>query len=138
MSKTITVIVRAYNSSLHIHVALDSVLNQTLRKDLYEVLVVDDGSTDTTKDVVSSYGSTVKLVESRHSGAVKAANIGIQHASGTYVILLDSDDFFEMTALAELKSAIETRDGDVAYCDYYERKLASDEVAIVSLRKQHV
>jgi cellulose synthase/poly-beta-1,6-N-acetylglucosamine synthase-like glycosyltransferase len=134
MDTIVSVIIRAYNSAQHIHYALNSVLHQTLPKKLYEVLVVDDGSVDNTNELVSSYGGAVKLLKSHHVGAVKAANIGFQHAMGAYVTLLDSDDVFEPTALEELKGSIEVNRGDVAYCDYYEKDAASGKTVVVSLQ----
>jgi glycosyltransferase involved in cell wall biosynthesis len=128
------VIIRTQNSANFAKNAIDSVLNQTLPKDFYQIIVVDDGSVDNTKEVLESYGNEIKIVETSRLGYIKAANIGIKKSEGKYVILLDSDDTLEPIALEELLNAIEQSDADFVYCDYYEKNI-NGEIKTISLKE---
>jgi len=88
----VSVVIPAYNCGRFIGDALDSVVDQNYPA--LEVLVVDDGSTDETCDVVARYGSTVTLIKQRNAGAAVARNEGMQRARGKYVALLDADDLW--------------------------------------------
>ncbi|MFC6990634.1 glycosyltransferase family 2 protein [Haladaptatus sp. GCM10025707] len=89
---TVSVVIPTYNRSEEVTHAIDSVLAQTY--DDFELLVVDDGSTDDTEEVVTSYDDDrVKFIEhEENQGAPAARNTGIEHAEGEYVAFLDSDD----------------------------------------------
>lgn len=89
---TVSVVIAAYNAEAFIQEALDSVLAQTYRD--YEVIVVDDGSTDATAERVRRYGEAVRLVQQANAGSAAARNRGIQEARGTYVAFLDADDLW--------------------------------------------
>jgi len=88
----VTVIIPAYNSERYIRETLDSVLGQTWQ-DL-EVIVVDDGSTDGTRDIVLACGEPVRLVEQENAGPSPARNRGIREARGEFVAFVDSDDLW--------------------------------------------
>ncbi len=88
----ITVIIPTFNSAKTIEAALDSVLRQTLRPT--EILVVDDGSTDTTRSVLRRYDSEITLIGEEHKGVASARNVGCQRATGELVAFLDSDDLW--------------------------------------------
>lgn len=89
----VTVVIPAFNAEQTVGPALDSVLSQTY-SDL-EVLAVDDGSTDGTSTVISTYGPPVHLLRTNNQGVSSARNLGIQQASGEYVAFLDADDLWE-------------------------------------------
>jgi lipopolysaccharide exporter len=88
----ISVVIPTYNRAHTILRALESVLAQTLP--VAEIIIVDDGSTDGTLDLLQSlpYRDRVRLIEIRHGGAAAARNIGIRAATGDWVAFLDSDD----------------------------------------------
>ncbi len=88
----VSVVIPAYNCARFIGDALDSVFRQNYPA--LDVLVVDDGSTDETCDVVTGYGSAVTLIKQRNSGAAVARNEGLRRARGKYVALLDADDLW--------------------------------------------
>ena len=92
MAPLISVVIPAYNCEQFIADALDSVIEQNIL-DL-EIFVIDDGSTDCTKDVVSRYGDSVTLIQQQNAGAAVARNEGLRRARGKYVALLDSDDLW--------------------------------------------
>lgn len=86
---SISVIIPAFNAANHLANALTSVLSQTLGPD--EVIVIDDGSIDSTPDVVLQFPG-VKYIYQDHAGAAVARNTGIEAAMGEFVAFLDSDD----------------------------------------------
>jgi glycosyltransferase involved in cell wall biosynthesis len=87
---SITVVIPAYNAADYIARAIDSVLAQTRSAD--EIIVVDDGSTDNTGEIVAGYGSKVKYIRQENAGASAARNTGINAATGTWIAFLDADD----------------------------------------------
>ena len=130
----VSVIIRTHNSSKFVRNALKSVLDQILSKDFYEVLVVDDGSTDNTKEILMTYKDKIKIIEEKDLGPVKAINVGITYAN-EYVILLDSDDIFKPTILKEMYDILEKETNFAfVYCDYFEKKLEKGETKVVFLR----
>ncbi len=90
-SVLVSVIIPCYNRERYIKDAIDSVLTQTY--DNIEIIVIDDGSQDRSAEVVKSYGEDVKYIYQDNSGVSSARNNGINHASGEFLIFLDSDDW---------------------------------------------
>ena len=86
----ISVVIPAYNAEKTIGRAIESVLSQTRPAD--EVIVVDDGSTDVTAEVVRLYGDKVVLIQQENAGASVARNTGINAAKGNWIAFLDGDD----------------------------------------------
>ena len=94
----ISVIIPTYNCERYIAETIASVLGQTFN-DL-ELIVVDDGSTDRTRDIVASYGPPVRLISQNNSGVCVARNRGIREAAGQYICLMDHDDYWFPDKLA--------------------------------------
>ena len=86
----ISVVIPAYNSVKSIRRAIDSVLAQTYHD--YEIIVVDDGSTDGTGEVVKRYGQRVNYMYQENSGVCVARNVGIEAAKGQWIAFMDHDD----------------------------------------------
>ena len=132
-SPLVSVVIPAYNSAATLGRALDSVAAQTLAD--WEVIVVDDGSTDATPEVVADYQRKLspKLVALRQSNAGPSAarNAGIDRARGTYVCFLDADDEFlptkltRQTGLLKADPALGLVFSDYAYVDLHGRRHAS-------------
>lgn len=101
----VSVIIPTYNRVSYIRRAIDSVLSQTYRD--FEVIVVDDGSSDSTKDVVAGYGAAVRYVFQQNQGPGAARNHGIRVAAGAYLAFLDSDDAWLPNFLEKTVSALE-------------------------------
>ena len=93
----VSVIIPTYNRAGLISQAIDSVLQQTFSD--FEIIVVDDGSTDETETVVRRYGDRVRYVWTHNGGTGHARNVGMQHARGMYLTFLDSDDVLYPYAL---------------------------------------
>lgn len=88
----ISVIIPTYNNAHFITRALDSVCEQTYTN--FEIIVVDDGSTDNTRDVVLAYqDSRITYVYQQNAGLSATRNVGLKHACGKFIYFLDSDDW---------------------------------------------
>ncbi len=88
----VSVIIPSFNCELYIAETISSVLNQS-HKDI-ELIVVDDGSTDATREIVAGFGSPVRLICQTNSGRCAARNLGIREATGEFICLLDHDDYW--------------------------------------------
>ncbi|HEY9809669.1 MAG TPA: glycosyltransferase [Halomicronema sp.] len=88
----VSVIIPAYNGDKYITKAVESVLNQTYSN--YEILVIDDGSTDNTRGVLEPYLDKIQYVYQENQGVAVARNRGIEISQGEFVAFLDQDDFF--------------------------------------------
>ena len=86
----VSVIIPTYNRAKTIERAVDSVLAQTWKE--LEVIVVDDGSTDQTNEVLKAYGDKIRVIHRQNGGASAARNTGIKAATGEIISFLDSDD----------------------------------------------
>jgi glycosyltransferase involved in cell wall biosynthesis len=93
-SHLISIVIPCYNDADYIEQAIDSAMNQTYP--FKEIIVVDDGSNNKTKMVLKSLDHKIdKLIAQENLGQSTARNSGIKHSTGHYVLVLDSDDFFE-------------------------------------------
>ena len=86
----VSVIIPTYNREDHVVKAIDSVLGQKYKD--YEVIVVDDGSNDNTKEKLRIYGNKIEYIYQNNSGVSAARNTGIKYAGGEWLAFLDSDD----------------------------------------------
>jgi glycosyltransferase involved in cell wall biosynthesis len=91
---TITVLIDTYNYGQFIGEAIESVLGQDFPADRMQILIVDDGSTDDTREQVSKYADRVEYLYKPNGGQASAFNVGIQKARGEIVALLDADDYW--------------------------------------------
>ncbi|MBC1779166.1 glycosyltransferase [Listeria booriae] len=95
--KSISVIVPVYNVADYLEECLNSLLSQTFQD--FEIIVVDDGSTDGSSDILAVYSQLIpnlRLFRQANAGLSAARNLGLQHAIGEYIYFLDSDDFLEL------------------------------------------
>jgi glycosyltransferase involved in cell wall biosynthesis len=121
----ISVIIPAFNSGPHLRETLESVLAQTHRET--EVIVVDDGSTDGTPDVIRSFAGRIRAVRQKNRGIGAARNRGFQLSAGAYVAFLDHDDTWLPQALAcQLVVAQRHPESGLVACDGVQ--FAGDEV----------
>lgn len=113
----ISVIIPIYNSERYLRRCLSSVSSQTYR-DL-EIILVDDGSTDTSLPICYEYKRVDKrfiVISQRNAGVSSARNKGLKNASGEYVMFLDSDDYMMPTMCEIMIRAIETQNVDCVIC----------------------
>ena len=96
-SPLISVIIATYNSARFIAQAIKSVLSQTYSR--YEVIIIDDGSTDETKDALREFNGAIRYLYQDNRGPSAARNAGIRLAQGEYICFLDADDLWESNKL---------------------------------------
>ena len=118
IAPTVSVVIPTYNRAHMIGDTLNSVLAQTYRN--FEIIVVDDGSTDNTPEVLTYYGSPVHYVRCENRGKSAARNTGIRVARGDYIAFLDSDDLWLPNKLqAQMDVFDEQPDLKWVYSDCY-------------------
>lgn len=127
----ISIIVPAYNVSKYIEKCIDSLLNQTFTGQ-YEIIIVNDGSTDNTLEIVEEYKDNEKivLINQSNMGLSDARNTGIKHSKGKFLFFIDADDFVSRTLLEDASRNIndsdlvifgltkQLEDGNVIYVDH--------------------
>ena len=112
----VSVIIPNYNGEKFIKEAIDSVLNQARVN--VEVIVVDDGSTDNSKDLLEAYGNRIKVFFQENKGAPAARNLGIKNASADFIKFLDSDDVLTKDTLKrELEISKKIGENKIAFGD---------------------
>lgn len=94
----VSVIIPAYNCASFISEALESVFSQTFTD--YEVIVVEDGSTDNTYEILEQYKEKIHILQQENAGVAAARNKGITHSQGEFIAFLDADDVFSHNKLA--------------------------------------
>lgn len=95
----ISVIIPTFNRIDLLKRAIDSVLNQSIKP--YDIIVVDDGSTDDTSEMIQQKYKSINLIQQKNSGVSAARNNGIKNAQGDWIALLDSDDEWKKNKLEE-------------------------------------
>jgi glycosyltransferase involved in cell wall biosynthesis len=118
---TVSVIIPTFNRAALISRALDSVIAQTFGD--WEVIVIDDGSTDSTRDVIAAYqcrlGQRLRYLFQPNAGCCSARNAGIELSQGRFVAFLDSDDEFAPTKLTRQLELFDLRPNlGLVYSDY--------------------
>ncbi|MFH0731641.1 MAG: glycosyltransferase [Candidatus Omnitrophota bacterium] len=114
----VSVIIPTYNNASFISEAVDSVLAQTYTD--YEIVVIDDGSTDNTKEILSKYNNKIRYFYQENKGVSSARNLGIRQATGEYIAFLDADDLMLPDRLDELVRFSEQNSLIITFSDFYE------------------
>ena len=123
----ISVVMPIYNADDYIAQAIETVLSQTLSD--FELICVDDGSTDKSVEIVKSFAKSderIKLMEMSHIGVSTARNKGLLRSQGEYIIFLDADDFYEDTLFEKLYNSAKEHNLDIVSTDFdlYDNKKA--------------
>ena len=133
----VSVVICSYNSVDTLGAALDSALDQSLSSEDYEVLLVDDGSTDGTSELADTYlkcNSNLRYFRLEvNEGLVSACNHGLQASSGRYLIRLDADDRIHRDILSSCLAPLENGQADLVYSDRYDVNLANGKKTLVKL-----
>ena len=111
----VSVIITAYNASRWIAETISSVIAQDFKE--YEIIVVNDGSTDDTEAVVSRFGEKVQCIRKLNGGQPAARNVGIRAARGKYLAFLDADDLWTKDKLGLQVELLEANDVAWVYSD---------------------
>jgi glycosyltransferase involved in cell wall biosynthesis len=113
---TVSIIVPCYNAQAWVKEAIQSCLNQTYPD--IEIIVIDDGSTDRSAQVLKDFGSRILLVTTSNQGGSVARNIGFRHSTGKYIQFLDADDYLLPEKIAMQVRFLEENNADVVYGDW--------------------
>ena len=117
----ISVIVPVYNTEKYLPRCIDSILAQTFTD--FELLLIDDGSTDNSGRICGEYAlkdKRIKVVHKENGGVSRARNLGIDNAQGEYLSFIDSDDYIRPTMYSEL----------IAIADKYNVDLVSSDIEL--------
>lgn len=117
----ISIIIPVFNVGDYLHQCLDSVLSQDFVD--FEVICVDDGSTDNSLDILKNYVQRdlrVKVISQTNMGPGNARNVGLKHAKGKYVLFVDSDDFLSKNSLNQIYNNAESNQSDIVMFDFYQ------------------
>ena len=120
MTELISVYICNFNCAKYIDQSIQSVLDQSYKN--YELIIVDDGSTDNSKEIIEKYRklNSVRIFFRKNSGLIKSANFAIRASRGNFVIRLDADDYFDRNALLVLLNEIKkSKNCALVYPDYY-------------------
>jgi glycosyltransferase involved in cell wall biosynthesis len=117
----LTLVIPVYNTASFVKKCLESILGQGAPARDYEIIVVDDGSTDGSATVVAAYanaGGDLRIVSQQNSGLGAARNTGLANARGAYIWFIDSDDYLVDGALPKILELLERERPDVVALDY--------------------
>ena len=116
----VSVIVPVYNVEKYVEKCLKSLIDQTIQE--IEIIVVDDGSQDDSKNIIDKYikkyPAKVKYLYKENGGLSSARNFGITYANGEYIAFLDSDDYVEPTMYEEMYNLAKKENADMVECDF--------------------
>ena len=115
----ISVIIAAYNSEEFVVETIESILNQTI--DDFEIIAVNDGSTDNTLQILNGYAEKYEnflVIDKENGGPASARNLGIDIARGDYIFFFDADDILEFDALEELYNTAVKRKADLVIAKF--------------------
>lgn len=122
MTPVISVVMTTYNVEPYVKQAIEGMIDQSFRE--FELIVIDDGSTDKTWEIISAISQSDNRIKSIHlnsntkGGVATAANIGIRLAEGNYIAFADGDDIFEPEMLSSLLRIIQSDSADIAIGNY--------------------
>ncbi len=107
--KKISFIVPVYNNEKTIEKTLNSILNQNNKDIDFEIVVINDGSTDNSKNIIEKYKSNenIRIFNKENEGIATTRNFGVDHAEGEYIIFVDGDDYVEKSLLDDINDYIE-------------------------------
>lgn len=116
----VSVIVPVYNVERYIRKCLESLVNQTLYD--MEIIVVNDGSTDLSKNIIEEYTSqysNVKYYKKENGGLSDARNYGMKYATGEYIAFLDADDYIDAKTYEIMYEKAQKENSDIVECNFY-------------------
>lgn len=126
MTSFFSIIIPLYNKEKHIKDTLNSVLNQTFKN--FEVIIVNDGSTDDSLDKVNTFqDSRIQIYSIKNQGVSYARNYGIEKAKADYIVFLDADDLWFINHLEELKNLQQDFPNCGIYCNRYKIKISKNK-----------
>lgn len=129
----ISIIIPAFNAESNIQKAINSVLQQTHKN--VEILVIDDGSTDNTSEIVKSFGEEVSYFYQSNRGVAAARNKAIDMAKGEYVTFLDADDYWLPEFIESLLAIDAARNADFIVGNRFLENLEGNRITVFDFKK---
>lgn len=116
----LSAIVTVFNCEKFVDRMLQSILSQTLHRIQYEIIIVNDGSKDKTKNILQKYSNEIKIIDQPNHGIVYSTNKAINQSKGRYIIRMDCDDYIDETLFASTSDILEKKhDYDCVYTDRF-------------------
>lgn len=112
----VSIIMPCYNGEAFLADAINSVLGQTFQQ--FELIVVDDGSTDRSSEILASHGDRIRVIRQANQGVSAARNAGIEAAQGDFIAFLDADDYWEPDFLDDMVEGMADPQTAIAYCGW--------------------
>lgn len=113
-TRKVSIIIPNFNHERFLQQAIQSALNQTYSNK--EVIVIDDGSTDNSIEVLENFANQIYWYRTQNRGSCAARNLGILKSTGDLIAFLDSDDYWEPNKILAQVEELESRDVDLVYC----------------------
>lgn len=133
---SISVIIPTYNRARYVKKAIDSALAQTYKD--YEIIVVDDGSTDGTRQALEPYQDCIRYIYQENRGVAAARNLGIKSANATWVAFLDSDDRWIPEKLAYQMDCVTQSDAQVCFTNIIYESAPDEHTSLVATEQKEM
>lgn len=119
----LSLVIPMYNVELYIEKCLNSCINQDLSSNEYEIIIVNDGSKDTSlsrAEAIARKHNNIKIISQENGGLSSARNTGLKNAKGEYIWFIDSDDWIEPNVLKNLYQIASHNNLDILrFLEYY-------------------
>ena len=129
--RLLSIILPVYNAETYIKQCLDSLLEQDTEQEKYEIICINDGSTDDSLRILEEYAKkydNIRLIDKQNEGVSVARNLGLEKACGKYVWFVDADDFIKPNCLKMIKVPIENEPDIINFSGYsFYRNLSHEE-----------
>lgn len=125
----VSIIVPIFNGEKYISECIDSILTQEYND--FELLLINDGSTDNTNNIINSYNDNrIKIYNQENKGTGSARNLGLKYATGKNIVFVDSDDKISSNYIKTMVELLEETKADIVSCAYKKTKLKEDIVVL--------
>ncbi|TDW13957.1 glycosyltransferase involved in cell wall biosynthesis [Breznakia blatticola] len=131
----VSVIIPVYNAELYIARCVDSLLNQKTQYS-YEIICVDDGSTDNSAQILMKYNGMIRVILSENNGPGHARNLAVNNSNSTYLMFVDADDYVSDDFIEMHMTALKETNSDICISDFY--RVTQDKKKYVSKGKYKI
>jgi len=132
----VSIIVPVYNNELYIKQCIESLIHQET-KVKYEIIAINDGSTDKSLEVLNNYKDQITVIDKKNSGPGDTRNLGLSKSKGKYLMFVDSDDYVASNFVDKMYNKIIQTQADIVICDFY-RVHRDDTITYLNKGKEGV